>query len=36
MKRLLQCLTVALCALPMLIVFSVGYVMSAVINKETI
>lgn len=34
MKRLVQCLAVALCAVPMLIVFSVGYVMSVVINKE--
>lgn len=34
MKRLLQCLTVTLCAVPTLIVVSVGYVMSVVINKE--
>lgn len=32
MKRFVQCLAVALCALPLLIVFSVGYIMS-VINR---
>ena len=34
MKLLVQCLAVALCAVPTLIVVSVGYVMSVVINKE--
>ena len=36
MRRIAQCLVIALCALPILIALSIGYIMSVVINKEAI